>query len=283
MGRSKGFWGRKGKQGKGFSQGRSGDEARFSSGALPAGLPDYRVRESSRAKRVTLKVSVEGKVEVVVPQGYDLDDIPSLIASRWDWIARSRQKLRADRAKTSDAWQAERPSAIELRWQNSDPKAAPERWPISYEARPMDNVRLIPKPDDSLELIGNIDHLPTCHAVLREWLKNYAWDVLVPSMRQLSDELDLPCNDITIRGQKTIWASCSSQKNMSLNYKLLFLPRSLVHYVLVHELCHTVEMNHSPQFWRLVGQKHPSFELDRAAIKKGWQYVPRWVESRAYT
>ncbi|MGC1525969.1 MAG: M48 family metallopeptidase, partial [Phormidesmis sp.] len=66
----------------------------------------------------------------------------------------------------------------------------------------------------------------------------------------------------------------------SLNFKLLFLPRPLVHYVLVHELCHTVHMNHSKHFWALVAKKQPDYQWRRDALKKAWRYVPRWVETK---
>jgi hypothetical protein len=78
---------------------------------------------------------------------------------------------------------------------------------------------------------------------------------------------------VSIRGQKTAGPAASSDKNISLNYKLLFLPPELVHYVFVHELCHTVHMNHSAAFWKLVEEKQPGHQRFRDEIRDGWQYV----------
>ncbi|NJR66755.1 MAG: M48 family metallopeptidase, partial [Leptolyngbyaceae cyanobacterium CRU_2_3] len=99
-----------------------------------------------------------------------------------------------------------------------------------------------------------------------------------PWLRQVSREVELPCNKIAVRGQKTIWASCSSKKNISLNYKLMFLPPELVRYVFIHELCHTAHLNHSENFWAFVEEKAPDYQLYDTELNKAWCYIPPWIE-----
>ncbi len=74
-------------------------------------------------------------------------------------------------------------------------------------------------------------------------------------------------NRITIRNQKTRWGSCSSNKTLSFNYKLALLPKELSDYIIVHELCHLKEMNHSHKFWSLVAQKVPNHKALRRKLK----------------
>ena len=61
-----------------------------------------------------------------------------------------------------------------------------------------------------------------------------------------------PVNDIKVKRVQSIWGSCSSQGNLNFNYKILFVPKKVADEIVVHELCHLKEMNHSPKFWNLV-------------------------------
>ncbi|MBE9063866.1 M48 family metallopeptidase [cf. Phormidesmis sp. LEGE 11477] len=261
----------------------------LSSDLPPHDLPPYKVRESKRAKHVSIKISVEGEVEIVVPPRFDSARLPEILERRRSWILKTRSRLLTDRENTVDSWQAEKPEKIVFRWRSPQieeavtkrDRALLETWTVQYVRSPGSRITCIP--DDThhhLTVTGNTDHLSACQRVLCKWLAHRAQKEIAPWLRQLGFDLDLPCHRISVRGQKTRWASCSSQKNISLNYKLLFLPQPLVHYVLVHELCHTVHMNHSKAFWALVEQKQPDYSWRDQALKKAWRYVPRWVEAR---
>lgn len=268
----------------------------LSSDLSPNDLPPYRVRESSRAKHVSIKISVEGEVEVVVPPRFEQAKLPEILERRRSWILKTRSRLLKDRTQTVDNWQAEKPERIVFRWRSPDLdegmgkgsrkhkgfgyQGELETWTVRYVLSKGDRTTCIPEPNRRLLVTGNIDQTKACQGVLRKWLAHRAKRDIAPWLRQLGFELDLPCHRISVRGQKTVWASCSSQKNISLNYKLLFLPQPLVHYVLVHELCHTVHMNHSKAFWALVEQKQSDYKWRDQALQKAWRYVPRWVENK---
>ena len=74
--------------------------------------------------------------------------------------------------------------------------------------------------------------------------------------------------DITIRCQKTKWGSCSSKGNLNFNLLLMLAPPEIVDYVVVHELCHRLEMNHSPRFWANVRRVLPDYERSRRYLRE---------------
>lgn len=72
---------------------------------------------------------------------------------------------------------------------------------------------------------------------------------------------------ISIKNQKTRWGSCSKKGNLNFNYRIVFLPDRLARYLVVHELCHLKELNHSRKFWGLVGAFLPNYKLLRKELK----------------
>lgn len=231
----------------------------------------YRVRESRRAKHVSIKISLLGEVEVVVPIGYDQQRIPELVKQRDNWIAETVQQLRAERQTVSPLSQETVPHQIMLRSQS-------ECWTVRYTQTADARLRVIATADHCLQVVGPTQDQDACRQVLRRWLRNYASVHLVPWLEQVSQDVNLPFHRVTVRGQKTRWASCSSRQDISLNYKLLFLPADLVRYVFIHELCHTLQMNHAAPFWTLVEEKEPNYKQLDAELRKAWPYVPVWVE-----
>jgi Predicted metal-dependent hydrolase len=104
--------------------------------------------------------------------------------------------------------------------------------------------------------------------VIEEALRKNAKIILPSLIDSLSKQHKLPYESLKINSSQGRWGSCSSSKNINLSYYLLLLPSHLVDYVLLHELAHTKEMNHSDKFWAILDQltQGKSMEL-RGALK----------------
>lgn len=74
-------------------------------------------------------------------------------------------------------------------------------------------------------------------------------------------------NKVAIRNQSTRWGSCSMKKNLNFNYRIALLPQELMDYVIVHELCHLIEFNHSPAFWACMARALPDHEARKGVLR----------------
>lgn len=84
---------------------------------------------------------------------------------------------------------------------------------------------------------------------------------------KLSARLEVNCNRITIRGQKTRWGSCSQKGRLNFNWRLIMAPKPVIDYIVIHELAHLKEMNHSKKFWGLVAQHCPRWREHKKWLK----------------
>lgn len=240
--------------------------------AIPQELSGYHVRESRRAKRVSIKISTWGDVEVVVPPGFPANKLVDILNTRQGWIEKTKTRIQSERQAIADESEATHPTEILLR-------ALDETWIVTYQCTDNYHVAIDVDADQQhLRVTGQIDQIPLCHQLLSRWVRDYARYRLTPLLQHVSTQIQLPFNKLAIRRQKTRWASCSNKHNINLNDKLLFLPTELVRYVLVHELCHTIHLNHSKQFWTLVQQKEPNYQIFDKALRTAWRYIPRWLE-----
>ena len=99
-------------------------------------------------------------------------------------------------------------------------------------------------------------------------LKIRAQELVEKRVKHFNQFYNFSYKNISIKNQKTRWGSCSSQKNLNFNCKIALLDPELADYIVVHELCHLGEFNHSYKFWNLVGKVLPDYRELRAELKK---------------
>ncbi len=232
---------------------------------------DYQIRESKRAKNISIKVSHLGDVEVVVPLRFDRQRLTDILVERQGWIEKTLRQVQAERRSLSPLPESPIPTVIELR-------SLSQQWALRYQSLEGDRAMLTRDNANHLVFSCPEPSPQHCYPLLRRWLKSTAQQDFELWLRNISRDIKLPYQSMSVRGQKTRWGSCSNHKSISLNYKLLFLPPDLVDYVFVHELCHTIHLNHSQKFWALVEEKRPNYRQFDQELRTAWRYVPEWVE-----
>ena len=128
------------------------------------------------------------------------------------------------------------------------------------------NLEKIQKRDAQKENVQKLS------ALERQHLQNKACVVIPRRVAYYAEKLGVSYGKITLRQQKTRWGSCSSEKNLNFNWKLILAPPEVLDYVVIHELCHLKEMNHSKAFWDEVGKVMPEYETYKLWLKEnGWK------------
>jgi len=220
----------------------------------------FAVRVSPRARRLTARVHVGGRVEIVVPVGVNAHAVRDFVQRFTPWINRKVAAMRCFVAPSEPV-----PLSIEFAFTG-------EKLSVEWLRGP---TRKPEQHGDQL-VVQALDELSARNA-LRTWLKAAAEARLAPRLLQLAAELKYSVSRVAIRCQRTRWGSCSTRGTVSLNCSLVFLRPEVVRYLFVHELAHTKHMNHSASFWRLVEKLEPDYRLLDRELLAGWRTVPGWV------
>jgi predicted metal-dependent hydrolase len=220
----------------------------------------FAVRVSTRARRLTARVHIGGRVEIVVPVGVNARAVRDFVQRFTPWIDR---KVAAMQCFAEPA--APVPRSVDFAF-------SCERFEVHCVEAPTSRLA---QHGERLDV-----HAPNSDQArqsLRNWLKSAAQERLAPALLRLANDLNYSVERVVIRCQRTRWGSCSTRGTVSLNCSLVFLRPEVVRYLFVHELAHTKHMNHSAAFWHLVETLEPDYRrLDRELLA-GWRTVPLWV------
>ena len=130
------------------------------------------------------------------------------------------------------------------------------------------NLVKIQKRDEQREQITRLS------ALERQHLQNKACVLIPRRVSYFAEKIGVSYGKITLRQQKTRWGSCSANGNLNFNWLLILAPPQVLDYVVVHELCHRKEMNHSPAFWKEVEAILPDYRGKRKWLKdNGWRLM----------
>jgi hypothetical protein len=204
-------------------------------------LLQYRIRLSPRRRTLSLQLYQDGSLRVAAPRYARLADIRGFIAARLDWIERKRRQMQA-LAPHSPRTFADG-MVLPLLGQEIILRQQPET-PVT--ARRQDNELLVPLAPPA-----------RTRALVEAWYRREAHAHVTRRVAHFAPLVGRAPARISIRGQRTRWGSCSARGTVSINWRLMQGHAQLMDYVVVHELCHLLQANHSPAFWQEVGRVLP--------------------------
>jgi predicted metal-dependent hydrolase len=215
------------------------------------------VRRSQRARQIRLRVGADIGLEVVVPARGRLPDIPALLRERADWILRALDRVAAQSV----------PAAPPL----ADGATLPD---LGHAHR------LIVAPGPGVS--PAVDHNPVARtltarfdpatydlrAVLDWWLRNRARATIAARVAHFSALMSVRHTRLTIRDTRSRWGSCSSRGGLNFSWRLILAPPPVLDYVVIHELAHLRELNHSPRFWAILAAHCPDYPRHQTWLKE---------------
>lgn len=217
----------------------------------------YHVVRSKRRKTAQISVKAE-KIEVRIPEWVSDQWVEKWVSERAGWI----QKKWFDVNLSSEEFR------IEIKQGASIPYLG-KNYKLSWQEGKRSGIRVVE--ESILVTISNRSTKSVDERVksaLKGWYKKQAETVLHERLEYWQSEMGLNCNSFKTKGYKRRWGSCSSNGEISFNWKLIFASQDLVDYVVVHEIAHLQHMNHSKAFWFLVERYCPQWRNYRKELNK---------------
>jgi predicted metal-dependent hydrolase len=217
---------------------------------------EYTVRVSLKAKRLRIGVTPADGLVVVTPCGFDLSLLPDLLKTKERWILRHLEE--ADQAKVRQA-----PPVLENGVQ------LPYRGGLlTLRVTLATRDVAVGQHDGSLRVRLSRLSGETLRPIVEAWYRAEAHRVITERVEALAARFGAAYGKVNIRNQKARWGSCSSRRNLNFNWRLIMAPPEIMDYILIHELTHLEQMNHSVQFWQLVAARCPDYRRCEVWLKK---------------
>jgi hypothetical protein len=211
-----------------------------------------------RSKRKTLSLQINQDAELIIraPQRLAQKDIQAFVDEKSKWIERKQQQVKS---QLSENYQFEEDEVFLYLGNN---------YPL-----------IISNNSGNLFFNGEIFELDADYgeasAIFKGWYKQKFREIALPRIDYFANKYNLKFNDVRLKSQKTLWGSCSSNNNLNFNYCLMMAPMSVIDYVIVHELSHTVHKNHSSDFWGLVESILPEYKSAKKWLKDNGHKLKR--------
>jgi len=216
----------------------------------------YRIIKNERLGRIKITATAEDGIVVHLPDHLSEREGRRFFNSQSIWIAKQWVRIEKERVRHAALFQPflEKNSVLYLGQEYQLVIDVSEKhWPPVLVEDKMIIVRCV-----SADL---------AEAILERWFRKQAKAVISGAIELYRDRMKVEYQSLVIKDQKTRWGSCSSAGNLNFSWRLILAPKEVLDYVVVHELAHLREMNHSEKFWKLVAEYFPNFKKSTKWLK----------------
>lgn len=204
---------------------------------------EYSVHQSDEASESRIDVDIHG-VTVVVPSGEDVCPT-ELLRENAAWVTEKRRTYEEFREAVPDRTFKEGEAFPYLG----------EEFQLVVEALPTHEVD-----DNTIRLRESTVAQSSIERVLEQFYRREARDHFTQRADYYAEQMGVSYEQIEVRNQRTKWGSCSTTGTLGLNWRLMMAPPEVVDYIIVHELAHLQEQNHTDRFWQLVGEQISEYQ-----------------------
>lgn len=218
----------------------------------------------SKRKTISIAIAVGGKVTVKIPLRATKADVTKLLENKGDWIYNAYKK---QVTRQRGGIEVKEGAIIPLldRTFRLHIVCNPARHTAGISV--VEGVQYSQEVKDLLVVetpLTDSDFIIEC---LESWYKKNARNIITMRVEHYAKVMRITYGRISIRSQKSRWGSCSSAGNLNFNWHLVMMPSKILDYVVIHELAHRIEMNHSKQFWGIVSNICPEYKLRKLWLK----------------
>ena len=219
-------------------------------------------RRSKRARNIRLQIDNEGQFTLVAPRLMPKFVIKSFLVKHNSWIQKQWVKIEKQK-KLRPKFNYQNGDTFYYFGEKVDLIVNP-----SDKKRPTIKIR-----DDQMLItlhrsISKTDGVVAVKKAIESFYRKKAEEVIHDRLQFFNEHYQFKYNRVTLRNQKTRWGSCSHLKNLNFNWRLIMAPIEVIDYMVVHELCHLKEMNHSKRYWNLVAVTIPNHKTVRKWLRE---------------
>lgn len=217
---------------------------------------DYFI-EYRKRKTVEIRIEPSGMVRVRAPKGSDESKVLELLESKSNWIIEHMDKyFEAKEKKTESDYEAG--DMYKVLWKSYELKVVINSDIFKAEVKLSDKFILVEAKTEDKEIIAS---------AIDTFYKREARKIIKDRVKIYQKHFKVKPKDITFKNEKSRWGSCTSDRVINFNYRIIMAPLNIVDYLVVHEMCHLAHMNHSKSFWTLVGSILPDYKESREWLK----------------